>query len=83
VVDRLVRLLTEMKGTMPTLPSPSTRAAQGFALATKGIGGPGAAQLLEVAGWIKGAPQVIEPEIAKFNTLRAHLQAVAGAMGVR
>ena len=81
-VDRLLVVLREMKGAMPKPPSSSTRAAQGYALATQGVGAPGAADLLKVAGWILGAPAAIGPEITKWEGVRAQLQSVATAVGI-
>jgi hypothetical protein len=82
VADRVLRVLREMKGTLPKVPSGGTRAAQGYTMATRGVGGPGAADLITVGSWIAGAPTTIDGEISVWEGLRAQLQAVAGAMGV-
>lgn len=83
VADRVLRVLREMRGALPRVPSASTRASQGFTLATNGVGAPGAEDLFRVGSWIAGAPQTISGEIVTWESLRAQLETVASALGVK
>jgi hypothetical protein len=81
-VRKVIRTLLDIKATLPPLPDASTRASQGFTLATKGVGAPGAADLLKVAGWIAGSPKAIEPEIKKWTDINAQLEVVTAGLGL-
>jgi hypothetical protein len=81
-VRKVIRTLTEIKGSLPQLPDASTRASQGFTLATQGVNAPGAVDLLTTAGWIKGAPAAIDPELKKWTDINAQLESVTGGLGL-
>lgn len=78
----VIATLTQIKSSIPKLPDAGTRAAQGYRLATEGVGAPGAAQLLKVAGWIAGSPQAIDVELQKWTAINAQLQAVTAGLGL-
>ena len=82
IVRKVIRTLTDIRGSLPTLPDGSTRANQGYALATRGVGAPGAAELLKVAGWIAGAPKAIDPELQQWNDIHAQLSVVTAGVGL-
>jgi hypothetical protein len=82
VVRKVIRTLMDIKSTLPPLPDASTRASQGFTLATKGVGAPGAADLLKVAGWIAGSPKAIDPELKKWTDINAQLESVTAGLGL-
>jgi hypothetical protein len=82
IVRVVIATLNQIKTSIPKLPDAGTRASQGYRLATEGVGAPGAAQLLKVAGWIAGSPQAIDVEIAKWTAINAQLQAVTAGLGL-
>ncbi len=83
VVDRVLRVLRELRGALPRVPSGGTRAAQGYTLATQGVGAPGAAELYTVASWIGSSSETIGGEISTWEGVQGQLQAVASSLGVK
>lgn len=81
-VRKVIRTLLEIRASLPSLPDAGTRASQGFTLATKGVGAPGAAELLKVAGWIAGAPKAIDPELKKWTDINAQLETITAGLGL-
>lgn len=82
IVEKMMRTLDDIHGSLPEPPPPSTREAQGYTLATEGVHGHGAAALLKVAGWIRGSKQAIAMETARWTAIRANLTGVEKSLGV-
>jgi len=84
LVQTLVRFLKDVqKGLPPALPNPGFNAPKAYTLATKGVGAPGAADLLQVAGYILGVRRAIDDEVTKWDATLATLMMVATKIGVQ
>lgn len=81
-VEKMIRVLEVMRSDFPSLPSGTTRMAQGHALATKGDPAPGTSELQQTVAWIDGAPKIVEAELPKWRTIHAQLSKVSAALGV-
>jgi hypothetical protein len=84
VVQKLIRFLGDVQKTLPTkLPEPGFNSGKAYTLATKGVGAPGAADLLQVAGYILGVRKAIDDEVTKWSGMLGQLQMVATKLGVQ